>query len=248
MLALLPAPAAPVTRTAEPSMHLTPACRPITAAEFAQLRKGARVLEQDRRGEKVLLTPDNHIIKLFYPRRRISSALVYPYAYRFWNNAKRLHARGINTIRCDQLRYDKANRRHLIVYPLLTGSTLRDCLTGGECNAGSLAKLAGFLAGLHARGILFRSIHLGNILVLENGEFGLIDIADMQIRPWRLGLYRRARNFRHLLHDPRDREILRRHGYARFLAAYEAASGLSGYRSRLLRTLVGRYAPAFTSG
>jgi hypothetical protein len=228
-------------------MRLIPACRPIAAAEFAQLRAGARVLELDRRGEKVLLTPDNHIIKLFYPRRRITSALIYPYAYRFWNNAQRLHARGVRTIRCEQLRHDRANRRHLITYPLLAGTTLRDCLTAGEGSADLLAKLAGFLASLHARGVLFRSIHLGNILVLEDGEFGLIDIADMKLRPWSLGLYKRARNFRHLLHDRRDREILRGYGYARFLAEYETAAELSGYRSRLLRALIRRYAPAFTS-
>ena len=228
-------------------MRLTPACRSIAAAEFAQLRSGARVLEIDRRGEKVLLTPDNYIIKLFYPRRRISSALFYPYAYRFWNNAKRLHARGIRTIHCEQLRHDKANRRHIVIYPLLAGTTLRDCLTAGKCGADLLAKLAGFLACLHARGVLFRSIHLGNVLVLEDGEFGLIDIADMQLRPWSLGLDKRARNFRHLLHDRRDREILRGYGYARFLSEYEIAAGLSGHRNRLLRALVGRYAPDFTS-
>ena len=227
-------------------MPLIPACRPITAAELAQLRTGARVLELDRRGEKVLLTPDNHIIKLFYPRRRITSALIYPYAYRFWNNAKRLHATGINTIHCEQLRHDKANRRHLVVYPMLAGTTLRDCLTAGKCGKDLLAKLAGFMATLHAKGILFRSIHLGNILVLENGDFGLIDIADMKLRPWPLGLYKRSRNFRHLLHDPRDREILSGYGYARFLGEYETAAGISGYRSSLLRALVGRYAPAFT--
>jgi len=228
-------------------MRLTPACRPIAAAEFAQLRSGARVLELDRRGEKVLLTPDNHIIKLFYPKRRITSALIYPYAYRFWSNAKRLHARGVRTIHCEQLRHDKANRRHLIIYPLLVGTTLRDCLTAGNCGADWLAKLAGFLASLHARGVLFRSIHLGNVLLLEDGEFGLIDIADMRLRPWSLGPYKRARNFRHLLHDRRDREILRGYGYARFLAEYETAAGLSSYRSRLLRTFIGHYAPAFTS-
>jgi hypothetical protein len=219
---------------------------PISTAEFAQLRDGARVLECDARGEKVLLTPDNRIIKLFYPRRRFTSAHIYPYAIRFWNNTKRLRDKGITSIECEQLRYDKQQRRHVITYPLLPGTTLRDCLHEGRCGDEHLATLAGFMARLHASGVLFRSIHLGNILVLEDGGFGLIDVADMTVRPWPLGLYRRARNFRHLLHDRRDREILGQYGYHRFLVEYETAAGISGYRSRLLRSLIKRYAPAFS--
>ena len=219
---------------------------PITATEFDRLRAGARVLEYDGRGEKVLLTPDNRIIKLFYPRRRFSSARIYPYALRFWNNTQRLRDKGITTVQCEQLRYDREQQRHLITYPLLPGTPLRDCLQENRCNDQQLVKLATFMATLHARGILFRSIHLGNILVLEDGEFGLIDVADLTIRRWPLGLFRRARNFRHLLHDRRDRETLRGYGYSRFLEEYETAAGISGYRSRLLRTLIRRCAPAFS--
>ena len=219
---------------------------PITATEFAHLRAGARLLESDARGEKVLLTPDRHIIKLFYSRRRFTSARIYPYAIRFCNNAKRLQARGIATVQCRQLRYDRQQQRHVIIYPMLPGTTLRECLQEGHCGDEFLVALAAFVARLHTSGILFRSIHLGNILVLEGGGFGLIDVADMSIRPWRLGLSRRARNFRHLLHDRRDREILAGYGFRRFLTEYETAAGISGYRSRLLRILIRRYAPAFS--
>jgi len=218
---------------------------PITDTEFATLRAGARVLESDARGEKVLLTPDRRIIKLFYPRRRFTSARLYPYAIRFWKNTQRLRARGITTICCEQLRYQRQQRRHVITYPLLPGTTLRECLQDKHCGDGHLAALAAFMAKLHASGILFRSIHLGNILVLEDGGFGLIDVADMRIRHWRLGLSRRARNFRHLLHDRRDREILGDYGYQRFLEEYETAAGISGWRSRRLRTLIRRHAPSF---
>jgi hypothetical protein len=221
-------------------------CEPITAAEFARLRAGARLLESDKRGEKVLLTPDDRIIKLFYPRRRLTSARLYPYAIRFWNNTKHLRDMGIATIQCEQLRYDGQQRRHVITYPLLPGTTLRDCLRENRCGEKSLARLAGFMTLLHARGVMFRSIHLGNVLVLEDGGFGLIDVADMTIRPWPLGLFRRARNFRHLLHDRGDRELLGRYGYQRFLMAYESAAGITGYRSRLFRMLIKHYAPEFS--
>ena len=149
----------------------------ISSTEFEQLRAGARLLERDGRGEKVLLTPDNHIIKLFYPRRRITSAHIYPYAYRFCNNARQLREKGIITIHCEQLRYDPEHKRHLITYPLLPGTTLRDRLAAAGCGDDYLDKLATWLVTLHAKGVLFRSIHLGNILVLDNRDYGLIDVA-----------------------------------------------------------------------
>ena len=221
-------------------------CTSISTAEFEQLRAGARVLERDERGDKVLLTPDCHIIKLFYPRRRFTSARLYPYAYRFFRNALRLQAKGIITVHCEQLRFDRQHGRHLIRYPLLPGNTLRDHLANHPDRDGLIAGLAAFLAELHGKGILFRSVHLGNVLVLKDGSFGLIDIADMLIQRRPLGLLQRARNFRHLLHDRRDREYLRQYGYGRLLEHYETAAGFSGYRKTLLRRLIRHASPAMT--
>jgi hypothetical protein len=223
-----------------------PRANPISSTEFEQLRAGARLLERDYRGEKVLLTPDNHIIKLFYPRRRFTSARIYPYAYRFRNNARKLREKGIITIHCEQLRYDPEHKRHLITYPLLPGTTLRDRLAAAGNGDGYLDKLATWLVTLHAKGVLFRSIHLGNILVLDNRDYGLIDVADMSIQQRPLGLIKRARNFRHLLHDRGDRERLSKYGYGRLLDNYETAAGISGYRRTLLRRFIRRYAPAMT--
>jgi hypothetical protein len=227
-------------------MWLLPRSTPISAAEFKQLRDGARLLERDYRGEKVLLTPDNHIIKLFYPRRRFTSARLYPYAHRFCNNARQLREKGIITVHCEQLRHDRTNRRHLIIYPLLPGTTLRNRLNETDNRDIHLDKLASYMVTLHSKGILFRSIHLGNILVLENGDYGLIDIADMSIQQRPLGLRKRARNFRHLLHDKEDREEFSTYGYNRFIEQYEQAAGISGHRSTRLRKNIQRHAPAGT--
>lgn len=223
---------------------MKPRSIPIGREELSRLREGARVLERDLRGEKVLLTPDQYIIKLFYPRRRFTSASIYPYALRFWRNAQKLHKKGITTVTCEQLRHDRENGRHVITYPLLAGTTLRDCLETSPDIDAHMQELSAFLARLHGKGILFRSIHLGNVLVLEQGGFGLIDIADMSIQRRPLGLFKRARNFRHLLHDQADRDSLEHYGYVRFLEEYEADAGIHGLRRRLFRTLIGYYAPA----
>jgi hypothetical protein len=227
-------------------MPLPPRSTPISAAEFKQLRAGARLLERDYRGEKVLLTPDNHIIKLFYPRRRFTSARIYPYAHRFWNNARQLREKGIITVHCEQLRHDRTNKRHLVTYPLLPGTTLRNKLNEVSNGDDYLEKLASYMVTLHTKGILFRSIHLGNILVLENGDYGLIDVADLTTQKRPLGLRKRARNFRHLLHDREDREQLGNYGYSRFLEHYEAAAGISGSRRTRLRSYIQRCVPAGT--
>mgnify|MGYP001827152176 CR=1 FL=1 len=227
-------------------MWLLPRCTPISVAEFSQLRDGARLLERDYRGEKVLLTPDNHIIKLFYPRRRFTSARIYPYAHRFCDNARQLREKGIITVHCEQLRHDRANRRHLITYALLPGTTLRNRLGETGNRDDYLDKLASYMVTLHAKGILFRSIHLGNILVLENGDYGLIDIADMNIQQRPLGLRKRARNFRHLLHDKEDREQFGSYGYKRFIEQYEQAAGICGSHSSRLRKYIRHYAPTGT--
>ena len=157
-----------------------------------------------------------------------------------------MREKGIITIQCEQLRHDRQNKRHLITYPLLPGTTLRDRLAETTDGDDYLDKLASWLVTLHTKGILFRSIHLGNILVLENHDYGLIDVADMSIQQRPLGLIKRARNFRHLLHDRRDRERLAEYGYDRLLDNYETAAGISGYRRTLLRKFIRRYAPAMT--
>jgi hypothetical protein len=228
-------------------MQMKARSRPITNTEFNRLREGARVLEEDSRGEKVLLTPDDHIIKLFYSRRRFTSATIYPYALRFWNNARKLHEKGIPTVECEQLRYDKPHKRHVITYPLLPGTPLRDCLKETPDGNEYLTRLSAFLAMVHNKGILFRSIHLGNIIVLDNGEFGLIDVADMSVQRRPLGLFKRARNLRHLLHDQEDRNSLEQYGYERFLSQYETDAGIHGFRCRLFRALIRHYAPDMNS-
>lgn len=232
--------------TDDPAMTPLPECSPISAAEYQRLRAGARVLEHDTRGEKVLLTPDGHIIKLFYQRNGFSSDRLYPHAYRFCRNALRLQAKGICSVQCEQLRHDRQHNRHLISYPSLPGDTLRDRLAGHPDKGGLFSRLAVYLAELHGKGILFRAIHFGNILVLEDGSFGLIDIADMTIQRRPLGLLQRARNFRHLLQNHRDRDAVEQYGYGHLLDAYETAAGFSGLRKTVLRRLIRHTAPAMT--
>ena len=93
-------------------------------------------------------------------------------------------------------------------YEAVQGSTLRD-LTKDISDPRLLLESFGvFLAELHRKGIYFRSIHFGNVVLQETGEFGLIDIADLRFFGRPLSEYQRERNFKHLLRPKEDTWIL----------------------------------------
>jgi hypothetical protein len=62
-----------------------------------------------------------------------------------------------------------------------------------------LPDLACFIRQIHRKRIYFRSLHVGNILSLPDGGFGLIDILDLKRCLLPLGRWRIQRNFRHLI-------------------------------------------------
>jgi hypothetical protein len=189
--------------------------------DFLALRKDARVLERDRHGEKVLVLADGSYLKLFRRKRLFTSAAWYPYARRFADNAVALAGRGIPCPEVTGLYRIPGVRRDAVRYRPLEGRTLRQLIGSGADTAGLRARLARFVADLHEAGVYFRSLHLGNIVLMPSGAFGLIDIADLHARRRPLPAHRRRRNLQHLLRDAQDRAWLR--ADTTFDAAYRAA-------------------------
>ncbi|MDP3284838.1 MAG: hypothetical protein Q8M56_10465, partial [Desulfobacterales bacterium] len=163
----------------------------------------------DSFGEKVLRLKDGSIIKLFRTKRIISSALFYPYALRFVNNASKLKDMGISTIAVIDSYKITSIQRTAVHYMELEGDTLRNFITHHSLNGNIAQKLAAFIARLHNKGVYFRSIHFGNILITQNNSFGLIDIADMKIKSHSLDIGKRIRNFHHLTRYDIDRNSLK---------------------------------------
>lgn len=60
-----------------------------------------------------------------------------------------------------------------------------------------LEQLAGFFRNLHRKGIYFRSMHLGNIVLTPSGTLGLIDIADLAFQSRALSHNKASRNLAH---------------------------------------------------
>lgn len=202
--------------------------------DYERLSAGARELEKDRYGPKVLLTPEGRIIKLFRRKRRLSMNSLYPYARRFQRNAQRLQRYGVPTVQVEAVYRCPAIERDLVIYPLLDGSPLRQYLQTAGNGRTILGELAEFVARLHHKGIYFRSLHLGNILRHPEGELMLIDVADLRFLWLPMSPLGRARNFRHLFRYPQDLAIIRHYGLKRFLARYLLTSGISPWSAKVL--------------
>lgn len=206
----------------------------IDQTAYLQLLSSSTVVERDAYGEKVLARPDGLMVKLFRRKRRLSSALFFPYALRFVRNARLLAERSIRTVNVLEVAYCATAGRHLVTYRPLPGTTLRSALGSVETDRSSLlAEFAGFVAGLHQKGIYFRSLHFGNVIVPDEGqELGLIDIADMSLRRGSLPIRLRARNFKHMLRYREDVGYLEEFGIRRFLDRYLAAAKLSAQEQK----------------
>lgn len=153
------------------------------------------VLEQDCFGIKVVRIADGSVFKIFRVKRNFSSARVFSYARSFCRNEKRLHQLGIPTIQIKQLFHLSDGNKSAVLYSPLVGMTVRELFTRGELTAAHAQTLGGFIAHLHDLGIYFRGLHSGNIVLTPQGQWGLIDISEMTIFPWRLERRRRKRNF-----------------------------------------------------
>lgn len=209
----------------------------LTLADYRALVDRCEVIERDGFGEKVLYTSDGLVIKIFRRKRLLTTALLFPYAYRFARNARALSERGVPTVTILEHACCAPLKRHLVTYRPLPGLTVRKALQSGACDAAELlTAVSRFVADLHQKGIYFRSLHFGNIIVSPaNLQLGLIDVADMAVRRRPLGARLRMRNFRHLLRYPDDVALLNDFGWSRFAGFYLEATQLSpGHRQSLL--------------
>ena len=193
------------------------------------LTANAQVIEEDGLGPKVLRLVDGSFLKLFRRRRWYTSGSFNPYSERFAVNSERLRQMGIPTPQILDL-YRFKDGSSAVHYSPLAGSTLRQVLQGitaPDVRQALVERFGMFMAQLHEQGVYFRSLHLGNVLVLEDGEFGLIDVADMHIYPSSLSLSLRQRNLRHMQRYTVDRRWLFEDHFQALLQGYAVTASKS---------------------
>ena len=176
--------------------------QPMNEDEWDSLVEKADLIEEDGFGPKVFDLNDGRMLKIFRVKRFWSSNLWSPFAKRFVRNTQRLTQLGIPTIQCLQYGSIPHRDRTYVIYERLPGTTLREVpeLDG--------PLLGTFFAHLHDQGVYFRSCHLGNLLLLDDGELGLIDVLDMKFRNGGLTTNERQRNFRRLRSRTQDHKRL----------------------------------------
>ena len=174
------------------------------------------MLEKDERGEKVVRLADGTFIKLFRRRRRITSDILRPYARRFVDNALALEKLGIPSPKIIALYRIPEMSCDVVHYHPLPGMTLRAIIANElELQEARHLRLAFniFVRRLHEKGIYFRSLHLGNVVLTPRLGMGLIDISDVRLHGKPLSRFWRARNLRRMedMADERewvDRDII----------------------------------------
>jgi len=205
--------------------HKRPQASTISATQLAHWLQNSRVIEEDGHGVKVAELKDGRFLKLFRRRNLFSAALWGASSRRFSDNAQRLRSLGITAPTVEEIVLVPPARLDGVVYRPLPGETLRNrwrVVTDAQ-RAADIRQFGEFLGTLHQSGIYFRSIHMGNVLMLPDGRLGLIDVSDMSFSLQPLSRWKRQRNLRHMLRYKEDRN---------FLAAQHAPALLSGYSDR----------------
>lgn len=172
----------------------------VTAQQLERWIATGKVLESDARGPKVLALPDGLFLKIFHTRRKPFLARMQPPAKTFARNAERLRQAGIPAPETQRLFWlDRQAGLSGCLYHPLPGQSIEQLLRQRpEQISPLLPSLALFIRRLHKGGIYFRSLHLGNILQLPDGQFGLIDILDLKFKWLPLNRWQVRRNFNHL--------------------------------------------------
>ena len=170
----------------------------IQISELEKLINSGTVLEQDGFGVKVVRLADDRYLKIFNHRPGISMGKIFSRAKQFANNAKKLKQRGIITVGILELFRTKNPTRDCVIYHGVPGETVRDILKDKPQDQELSKRLGAYIAELHNAGVMFRSLHFGNIVQLPTGELSLIDIADMRVNIFKLNNWQRERNFLHI--------------------------------------------------
>lgn len=183
----------------------------LSLEEYQALRAGAEVLEGDAHGDKVLRLENGNILKMFRRKRLISSAAWRPYARRFADNCAALKKLGIPVPELMAVLKVPAIQRDAVLYIPLPGRTIREVRRSGMSSTEEDAlkkKFHEFVDRLHSLGIYFRSLHLGNVVLMPSGELGLIDVADVKIYPFPLNFWLKERNLKRIATLEEDRCFL----------------------------------------
>ncbi len=203
------------------------------------IKRNAKVLESDARGVKVVLY-EKKIYKVFYNRNAIKGK-IFSKAKLFAKNCKKLNNKGFIAPVVDAVYFDDEINSEILSYSSIPGSSARELLSNTNLAIKEreeiIKEIASLMSGLHKKGILFRSFHLGNIVIDINNSgisLALIDVADLKSFPFSLSMSQRLRNFRHLTRVIDDKEIFDKDFVSLFISEYKKLSDITDDKEKLI--------------
>lgn len=204
----------------------------ISLDEFRTLCANAEIIRGKKRLH-VIRHKTGLISKIWYRKKRFSSDWIYPYYIRFYRNSKKLLSRGIVAPKVRGVIKVKKTFIRIVRYEEIPGMTVRDILLRNKGPV-NIPELTQFLVRLHDKGIFFTSLHMGNIIKLESGDFGLIDVSNTHFSYFPLSLRNRARNLCNLLSYEEDVDVIQRGVNTSIIEEYlKRLDGPPGIKSRL---------------
>jgi predicted Ser/Thr protein kinase len=192
--------------------------------DYLELTDGAKLVKRTRTKIRLLLSPDNKIIKHIYRRKLLSSTTLWPHAAQFIKNAKKLSSMDIFVPNIHAVYYYPKLNCDIILYDYVEGITLYEMASNNDLSF--LPKLAEYIAELHQLGIYFKDLHLNNI-VLNNGVFTLLDLESIHCKRRPLRSKQRAKNLAYLFNIKEHIEFYLQFGGEKFLQEYFKLSTLS---------------------
>lgn len=181
----------------------------LSKSEYESWLTEHELVEKDRHDPKVLRCSNGDYIKIFRIKHLVSLSRFINPADRFCRNARQLTERGFSTVTPVECWHIPHQQRWAVRYAPVAGENLRNLLAKNALSDKVIADVGTLIATLHDKGVYFRSLHPGNIILQPDGTLGIIDILDCRFS-WfgqALGEYRRQRNFTHLFRYPDARSI-----------------------------------------
>jgi hypothetical protein len=201
----------------------------LSIQKFTDLCSSGIIISAHRKyGPKVILLPSGDYIKVFNPKSGFTKRKLFPKYKSFVKNTEQLRAYGIPSVTVNQVYFLEEYQSYAVSYTPLAGTDVRSLAE--ENSKQTLEDLIPFLVELHEKGIYFRGIHLGNVLKLDNGRYGLIDVADLYFKRGPLSIIMRVRNLAHMLKNTDDANFYKHYGIQAFLRLYAKEARLFDIR------------------
>lgn len=201
----------------------------LNAQEFTALWQKSKIVSQHGvYGPKVFVTPEGDYVKVFNPKKGVTKRRWFPKHLAFIRNIERLKRFDIETVHLKLIYYLSDTKSYAVRYAPLPGQDVRALVENG--NEKVMPDFIDFLVNLHQKGIYFRGLHLGNVLKLPNGKFGLIDTADLYFKRAPLNIIHRVRNLAHMIKTKPDTPFFTSYGIERFLNEYSTAAKIFDIR------------------